>query len=106
MFLYGEAIGRITRKHKKIVRWYALLATFAIVGMTLSYPVMKLLQPIIYVYGFAILLYIMMLIISTVQVYHKYRGVKSLMTIILLPMQHSLYGLGFIKGLLEVTRNR
>ena len=104
MFSYGEAMGRITKKHKKIIRWYAFAVTFAILAVIFSYPIIRLFQPAAYIYAVAVSLYIIALMISTVQVYKRYRNIRSLLTLILLPWQHFWYGLGFMKGLLAVRR--
>ena len=104
IFSYGEALGRITRNHKRIVRWYAFVTVFAVLAVMLCYPIMRFSHLTIYFYAFAAFLYIVALVISTGQVYQRYRSTKSLMTMILLPMQHFLYGLGFLKGLLNLGR--
>lgn len=104
MFSYGEAMGRITKKHKKIIRWYAFAVTFAILAAIFSYPIIRLFHPAAYIYAVAVSLYIIALMISTAQVYKRYRNIRSLLTLILLPLQHFWYGLGFMKGLLAVRR--
>lgn len=98
---YGEVIGQITRKHKKVVRWYAFLVAFVILAVVFSYAIIRFFHPAIYIYAFAISLYITALAISTAQVYQRYKSIKSLMTMVLLPAQHLLYGLGFLKRLLK-----
>ncbi len=106
MFSYGKAIGRVTKKHKKIVRWYAFPIVLAVLAVIFSYPIIKLFYPAIYIYIFAVSLYIIALAISIVQVYRRYNSIKSLITIILLPMQHFLYAFGFLKGFLEREKIR
>ena len=104
MFHYGEAMARITRKHKKIVRWYAFVAGLAVLAVIFSYPIFFLFHPVSYIYAIAVLVYVVALAWSTVQVHRRYKSIKSALTMILLPMQHFLYGVGFIKGLLELKR--
>ncbi|MCK4403346.1 MAG: glycosyltransferase [Dehalococcoidia bacterium] len=101
MFHYGEAMARITRKHKKIIRWYAFVASLAVLAVIFSYPIVYFFRPFIYIYAVATLIYIIALAISTTQVYRKCKSISSILTMILLPIQHFVYGLGFLKGLLE-----
>jgi glycosyltransferase involved in cell wall biosynthesis len=100
VFSYGEAVGRITRKHRKLVRWYAFVAAFAVLAVIFCYPIIKFLYPAAYIYIFAAILYLTALAVSTARVYERYKALKSLLTMVLLPLQHLLYGLGFLKGLL------
>lgn len=104
MLSYGVAQGRITRKHKKIVRWYAPLAAFAVLAVIFSCPLINFFPPAIHIYAVAVFLYVLALLISTALVCQRHRSINSLMTMILLPVQHFLYGLGFLKGLLEPRR--
>lgn len=104
MFSYGEAMARITKKHKKTVRWYAFFAALAVLAVIFSYPIIKFLYSAIYIYALVLALYITALVVSTAQVYRRSKTIKSLMTMILLPIQHFLYGVGFLKGLLEMRR--
>lgn len=101
---YGKVMGQITRKNRKVVRWYAFLVAFAILAVIFSYPVIRFFHLALYVYTFAIAFYMIALVISTVQVYQRCKSIKSFMTMVLLPIQHLLYGLAFLKGLLE-SRN-
>lgn len=99
MFSYGIALGRITRKHRKIVRWYAPLVAFAVLAVIFSYPLIKLFHSAIYIYVFAGSFYLMTLVILTSQICQRLKSAESLLTMILLPLQHFFYGIGFLKGL-------
>jgi len=101
MFLYGESMAKITRKHKKIVRWYAFLPTFAMFALLIAYPLIKLFPFAAYMYMCGIFIYMMGLVISTAQVYRSYGGIKSLLVLLLLPIQHLSYGVGFLKGIIR-----
>lgn len=101
MFLYGESMAKITRKHKKIIRWYAFLPTFAMFTLLVAYPLIKLFSMIVYIYLFGAAIYAIGLLISTAQVYRSYRSTKSLLTFILLPTQHLSYGVGFLKSMIR-----
>ncbi len=100
MFAYGEALGRVTRQHRTIVRWYAPVAALAALGVIFAYPIVRFFFPAAYFYTLAIVLYLMALGVATAQVYRKCKSFDCLMTAVLLPLQHFFYGLGFLKGLL------
>ena len=106
MISYGIALGVITRKHKRIIRWYAPLVAFAVLVIFAAYPAMKYIQSAIFVYSSVVFLYLIALLISTVQVFRRLKRVSSLMVLILLPMQHFLYGIGFLIGILRFKRTR
>lgn len=106
MVSYGIALGQITRKHHKIVRWYAPLVASAVLIILLAYPIMKFIQPTIYIYSSVAFLYVAVLLISTAQVYRRLKNLSSLITLILLPIQHFMYGIGFLIGILGLKRAR
>ena len=105
IFSYGEAVGRITRKHKRIIRWYSPVVALGALSVIFSYPVIRLFPPAFYIYAAVFTLYIFALAISTAQVYKNYRNKISILTMLLLPLQHFVYGLGFLKGLLAARRD-
>jgi len=101
MFVYGATMARIIRKHKRIVRWYAPLpplGIFLLVGCPL---ICGLLPIAVLVYIVLLLIYLGMLLISTIQVYLRYKNMLSILTFILLPLQHIAYGMGFLRGMLR-----
>jgi len=100
MFLYGDSMAKITRKHKKIIRWYAFLPTFAMFALLVAYPLIKLFSLVVYIYMCSISIYVIGLVISMAQVYRSYSSIKSLLTLVLLPIQHLSYGVGFLKGII------
>ncbi|MFC1973922.1 glycosyltransferase [Chloroflexota bacterium] len=101
MFSYGKAMGLITKKHKRIVRWYSFAVALALIAGAFSYVIFKLFDKSIYIYACAICIYVIALLISTAHVHKRYKSIKSLLTLVLLPLQHCSYGFGFLKGLLE-----
>jgi len=101
MFSYGEAAAKIMRKHKKIIRWYAILPPLLILALIFAYPFIGLFSQAIYVYEFLIVAYLLGLIVSTAQVYRRQRIFLSLLTLMLLPLQHFSYGFGFLIGTLR-----
>ena len=99
MFSYGKANARVTRKYKKIIRWYNLPSALAVLSVIFSYPIIRFFHPAVYIYAVAISIYIIALLISTGQVLQRYNSWQSLLNLILLPVQHFTYGLGFLRGL-------
>lgn len=106
IFSYSEAMARIIRKHRKAVRWYPFAAVLGVLAVIFCYPVIRFFHWAMYIYALATLLYIVALVISTAQVYLRYKSLKSLSTLTLLPLQHFLYGLGFLRGLSGIRRLR
>lgn len=98
MFSYGVALGRITRKHKNLVRWYAPLAALLVFLVVFSYFIIKYIPGAGYVYLALTLIYLLGLGISAIQVQQKIKSSAAFLTFILLPVQHLAYGSGFIKG--------
>jgi cellulose synthase/poly-beta-1,6-N-acetylglucosamine synthase-like glycosyltransferase len=99
MFNYGEAMGRVTRKNRRIVRWYALAAGGMVVAILVAYPLIRFVPWALYAYVAAAGLYAVGLFGSMVQVLGKFRGLEAAKTVFLLPTQHLSYGVGFLKGL-------
>ena len=102
MFSDGAADAWITKKHKKIVRWYHYVPVLAILALIFAYPLIRFVPWFSYVYAVGMIAYVGVLLTSTWQVYQKCKEIRSLLTLILLPAQHFSYGFGFIKGI--VTR--
>lgn len=98
MFSYGVALGRITRKHKSLVRWYAPLMALLVFFILFSYLIIRLVPAAQYVYIALTLVYLFGLCVSVIQVQQKLKSSKAFLTALLLPLQHLTYGLGFIKG--------
>lgn len=101
MFVYGEAMGKLTRKNNAVLRWYALAPVSLIVALLLAYPLIRFFPLTAYVYIFGVSIYVLALLVSTAQVYWRYRSHRQLATLILLPLQHVIYGIGFLKGALS-----
>lgn len=100
MFVYGRFNAVITKKHKAVVRWYDFVPLLAILALILAYPVIRLLPWMLYPYITALLIYLLALLFSTLQVSLIFKGSHSVLTMVLLPVQHFIYGFGFIRGLL------
>ena len=103
MFKYGEATAKILKKHKELdfikIRWYALvpvisllLLIFLVISSFYSKKALHILILLIIIYAIAD-------VMTTIRVIDKTRMYYSLISLFLLPMQHILYALGFIKGI-------
>jgi len=101
MFLYAQAMAVIMKKHRKIVRWYACVPALALIALASALPLILFFPIIKFAYIFAFLIYFGLLLISTLQVYQKSKSRKSIITFLLLPLQHLVYGLGFLDGMIK-----
>lgn len=99
MYLYGKGMAKLARM-RKVIRWYSFLPTLAMFALLIAYPLIKWFPSVVYVYLSGIFIYVIGLVISTAQVYQSYRKIKSLLTLVLLPIQHISYGVGFLKGII------
>ncbi len=99
MYSYGYAMGKVSKKHKKLVRWFAPLPSIALIALILgllligTFPIIAL--PILA----SLFVYMGVLFFSTAQVFSKYRHSKSLLVMFLLPLQHLAYATGFLKSI-------
>ena len=99
MFSYGEGVARVTRKNGGIVRWYAFAAGLMVIGILIAYPLIRFVPYLAYVYAVAGAVYLGVVLFSAVQAAASSRSLRSLETVVLLPLQHLAYGLGFLKGM-------
>ncbi|MBN2013943.1 MAG: glycosyltransferase [Candidatus Altiarchaeota archaeon] len=100
IWTYGKAMGGVTRKHKKIIRFYAFLPPLAIIALILAYPLILYFPLIIWIYLLGIGIYSIALLISSLQVYNRIGITGFILTMLLLPLQHFIYGVGFLMGAL------
>ena len=100
MYLYGKGMAKLARM-RKVIRWYSFLPILAMFALLIAYPLIKLFPFAAYMYMCGIFIYMMGLVISTAQVYRSYGGIKSLLVLLLLPIQHLSYGVGFLKGIIR-----
>lgn len=104
MFAYGEGMAKIIKKHRSSVRWYAFLPAIA-VCLFIAYVISKIFINNYFLdvaFLALIFLYSLGLLFSTVQVYKKFKSLKSVWTLCLLPLQHVAYGFGVIKGFVSL----
>jgi len=99
MFAYGKGMARLTRD-RKIFRSYSFIPSLAILSLILVYPVHIFVPNILNCYFGCLILYAIGLIVTTVHVCKRYDYKWGSLTLLLLPLQHLMYGLGFIKGIL------
>ena len=101
MFSYGYAMARIHKKYRKIVRWYAPIPSIAmtLVAIMLSFSLFIHEISMICLLLFGI--YAITDVFTTLQVLHKYRSPWSFLTMLLLPLQHACYAVGFLVGIIR-----
>ncbi|MFZ2455881.1 MAG: glycosyltransferase [Candidatus Altiarchaeia archaeon] len=101
MMAYGEAAYRVSKKHKKPVRFYTLIPSLAIVAVLLAVPLILLFPFLLWAYLFVFALYSLGALAAASYVYGKTKDIRSLMVLFLLPVQHTAYGLGFFRGIIK-----
>ncbi len=103
MYIYGREMGKITKKHKAIARWYSLIPSAFLIFIIASIILCSLtnilvLNLIIYTIYY---LYVIAVLATTIQVINKMSlNLAGLLTMVLLPIQHLSYGFGFLIGVL------
>ena len=96
MFKYGMWMAELFKKHGEFVRWYAFLPSIAIV-----FAVVLLISSIKYFIPVMLLLvlmalYLILVLITSIQVIYKMRSKYGLFALFVIPIQHVTYGLGFL----------
>ena len=105
MYKYGEATGKIAKNHPGIfiVRWYGLMPVIMILGSVLTLLswitniVAWVFVPLFY---FGLFFYILVLILTTLEVLILTKRIGALAAPFLLIGHHVFYAIGFLKGLL------
>lgn len=96
MFKYGMWMGELFKKHGEFVRWYAFLPSIAI-----AFAVLSLIVSVVYTTPILILLvlttlYFVLVFVTSLQVIYKMKSKYGLFTLLVIPLQHVTYGLGFM----------
>jgi GT2 family glycosyltransferase len=102
MFKYGKWMGKLFEKHRKLIRWYAILPSIAMVYALFSLIVYVKYPVFIYILQFLIFIYILLLLYATYTVILNMKSVKGIAAIVILPTQHIMYGLGFLSNLFKL----
>lgn len=97
MFNYGKAQAKINRIHKKLVRGYSILPTLVIFLTFLMVPLIILNNQFIVAYILLFSIYFLLTFTSSIYVI-KRTGLAGALSLILLPIQHVSYGLGYLIG--------
>ncbi len=99
--VYAKAAAKVSKKYNRIPRWYAIVPSMALISLVIS-PLTYLLNPeLIYIYLLFVLLYFIALLYSTAEVYKSTKRIESLITLIVLPVQHFYYGYGYLQELVR-----
>ncbi|MFC1754028.1 glycosyltransferase [Thermoproteota archaeon] len=105
MFKYGEATSKIFKKHKELeflgIRWYGLVPVFGVIIFIALVIGSFYSMTVQYILSLSVILYAITDIMTAISVVDKTRLSYSLLSVFLLPIQHFLYAVGFVKGLLS-----
>lgn len=96
MFKYGVWMGNLFKKHGEFVRWYAFLPSIAI-----AFAVFSLIVSIVYPAPIVVLLvlttlYFVLVFVTSLQVIYKMKSKYGIFALLVIPLQHVTYGLGFM----------
>jgi len=96
MFKYGMWMAELFKKHGEFVRWYAFLPSIAII-----FAVALLIASVIYSTPILFLLalgaiYFALVFATSIQVIYKMKSKYGLFALLVIPIQHVTYGLGFL----------
>ncbi|WP_440946641.1 glycosyltransferase family 2 protein [Methanosarcina sp. T3] len=96
MFKYGMWMGELFKKHGEFVRWYAFLPSIAIAFAVLSLIISIVYPTPILILLVLITLYFVLVFVTSIQVIYKMKSKYGLFTLLVIPVQHITYGLGFM----------
>jgi cellulose synthase/poly-beta-1,6-N-acetylglucosamine synthase-like glycosyltransferase len=98
---YGDNISRATIKHEKPTRWFTIIPTLFDFGLFFG-AILSFFSKIIFtIYVSVIGLYLVIILVNSIQMVIKSKSIFGLLGIILAPIQHICYGWGFFIGLFK-----
>lgn len=104
MFKYGAWMAELFRKHGELVRWYALLPPVAII-FTLVALVSSMKYLILQnILAILVIMYIILVSFTALQVIHKMKSAYGLLVYLIVPLQHVMYGCGFMSIVVKYIR--
>jgi glycosyltransferase involved in cell wall biosynthesis len=96
MFKYGMWMAELFKKHGEFVRWYAFLPSIAIVfAVALLIASIQYSTPSLFLLAL-MAVYFILVFITSIQVTHKMKSKYGLYALLIIPVQHFAYGLGFL----------
>lgn len=96
MFKYGMWMAELFKKHGEFVRWYAFLPSIAILfAATLLIASIKYYTPSLILFTL-MAIYFVLVFITSIQVTYKMRSKYGFFALLIIPVQHIAYGLGFL----------
>ena len=105
MFRYGEATARIFRKHEELeflrMRWYGLLPVSALLVFIIILIASFYSANALHILYISISIYLLADIITAISVIARTGMIYSIISILLIPLQHLLYAVGFLKGIIR-----
>lgn len=96
MFKYGMWMAELFKKHGEFVRWYAFLPSIAIIfGIALLIASIVYFTPMLFLLALAAI-YFALVLVTSIQVTYKMKSKYGLFALLVIPLQHITYGLGFL----------
>lgn len=96
MFKYGMWMAELFKKHGEFVRWYAFLPSIAIIfGIALLIASIVYFTPMLFLLALAAI-YFALVFVTSIQVTYKMKSKYGLFALLVIPLQHITYGLGFL----------
>jgi cellulose synthase/poly-beta-1,6-N-acetylglucosamine synthase-like glycosyltransferase len=96
MFKYGMWMAELFKKHGEFVRWYAFLPSISILFAVFSLIVSPVYATPIIILLIMGILYFILIFITSIQVIYKMKSKYGLFALLVIPIQHITYGLGFM----------
>ena len=96
MFKYGMWMAELFKKHGEFVRWYAFLPSIAILFVLILLVASIIYFPPMLFLFVLIAVYFTLVLITSIQVTYKMRSKYGLFAMLVIPIQHVTYGLGFL----------
>ncbi|ADI75100.1 glycosyl transferase family 2 (plasmid) [Methanohalobium evestigatum Z-7303] len=99
MFKYGSWMAELFKKHRDLVRWYALIPPIAILFSLVSIISSIVNLNLLYIFICLLFTYIILILLTALKISFKMKSVYGLLTVIILPLQHLMYGLGMLSNI-------
>ena len=101
MYSYGYATAKISKIHKTVIRWYSWIPLIFLLFNFGSFVTIIFEHNFIFIYTIVIAFYLFLVLMTSFKVIFAERNLNSLLTPILLIIQHVSYGIGSFNGLVS-----
>jgi GT2 family glycosyltransferase len=103
MFKYGKWMGNLFQKHKDIIRWYALIPPLAILLLFVTIIISIIYPILLNILLYALTIYAAIITFTSFQIIYKMNSFRGILGILILPIQHFMYGIGMINSIVNLT---